>query len=662
MRNWETTYNITATTTPYDWRLDFDIVVSKGRKLSNGSISYITPLEAEHDPYIIETLKNLASTSRTGKVTIIAHSQGGLITKALTAKLGSEASQYIDKIIFVATPQLGTPEAFARILHGYDAGIRSAISDQKVRSLAQNMQSAHNLLPSGKYFTYVDDPVATLSTTTPSSWQTAYGNAIHWDQGMYNFMADTKDIRNKPGYYDLNNPEIVNQTFLTRAKNVHDEMDNWVPPVGVQFTTVAGWGNETLAGIEYYGKKDCTFIGFNDITKKVTVVCTDSPHVTTKPNKVIDGDGTVVEPSAHFANEYPSTRYWVDLGKYNKWYVPEKLRTGHSDIFEVLQLRALLTNVLTNGDTPFPDQYVSTIAPAGNASSARLHFILHSPLTLAFADAQGNLTGLSSDGTVRYDIHGVEYERYGETQWLSVPKEIAGTLTMHGIASGSFDLQIEEVNGNDIVSKTSFETIPSGTSTIVTMNIFPTQSATASSTLSIDFDGNGSEDLALIAKENSVVSFDQTPPEAKISVDPTTKDLLVEGVDESPTTVTKNGSNYTITDSSGNATTLYFQKTFTGKLLTFAKLTGIQYGTNPKISLPSSSFLYIWNPLAKPPVLLSQTIVVNQTYLIEAVYNKQKNQTTVLLKKKGVQIQKQVFVGLKIVKLTTDKGTVGYEI
>ncbi len=659
MRDWETTYGITATTTPYDWRLDYDTVVSNGRKLSNGNISYLVPPATGEDPYIIATLKKLASTSKTGKVTIIAHSQGGLITKALTAKLGNtEASKYIDKIIFVATPQLGTPEAMARILHGYKAGIPNAISDQKIRGLAQNMQSAYNLLPSDKYFTYVDDSIATLSTTTPSSWQTAYGNTIHWDQGMYNFMSDSANVRIKPLYADLANPEIASAAMLSRAKAVHDEMDNWIPPVGVSFTTVSGWGNETLAWIEYYGKKDCTFVGFNDMTKKVTVVCTDSPHVTIKPNKVIDGDGTVVDPSAQFANGQPSTRYWVNLDKYNPIYVPEQLKTGHADILEISELRTLLTNILTNGITPFPDKYISTIAPSYHGETPRLHFILHSPLTLSFVDSQGNITGLSSAGTVKYDIPGVEYERYGETQWLSVPKEIAGTLKMRGIANGSFDLQIEEVNGNDTISKTSFETIPSGTSTIVTVNILPTQSATASSTLSVDFDGNGSEDLALIAKSNSVVLFDQTPPEAKVSVDLVTRDLKIDGVDENPTTITKNGNNYVVTDSFGNATTLFFQKTYSGKILTYAKLTAIQYGNNPKISVPSSSFLYIW--LLNNPV--SQTIVVNDMYAIEAVYDKAKNQTIVYLKKKGVQIQKQTFSGLRIVKLVMNKGAVGYEI
>ncbi|MFA5831661.1 MAG: hypothetical protein WC878_07595 [Candidatus Paceibacterota bacterium] len=173
---------------------------------------------------------------------------------------------------------------------------------------------------------------------------------------------------------------------------------------------------------------------------------------------------------------------------------------------------------------------------------------------------------------------------------------------------------------------------------------------------STDNDGN------IEATSTLIVKIDKTAPEAKISVDTATKDLKIEGIDMTPTTISKSGSIYTITDLAGHTAKLFFQKTYLGKLLTFAKFTGIQYDTATKITLPSSSFLYVWNPLITPPILLSQTIAVNQTYVIEAVYDKRKNQTTVLLKKKGVQIQKQVFTGLRIVKLITDKGVVGYEI
>ena len=748
MRDWETAYGITATTTPYDWRLDYDTVVSNGRKLSNGNISYLVPPTTGEDPYIIATLKKLASTSKTGKVTIIAHSQGGLITKALTTKLGADASKYIDKIIFVATPQLGTPQAFAQIMNGTGADITNVISAQESRFLAQNMQSAYNLLPSAKYFTYVDDPVAIISTTTLSSWVSAYGEKIHWDQGMYNFMADIASTRTKPSVSDLTTPEISNPVFLNRAKAVHDSMDNWIPPTGVKFVTVAGWGNETLWRLEYNGIPSCASSELYQDNGKTKARCVKwgETSSTPTPKYVIDGDGTVVEPSAQFANGVESIRYWVNLPEYNtNWHVDR----DHKNILEIDELRELLKNVLTDGAATFPNQYISTVAPKYTGAGKRLHFILHSPLTLEFYDTLGNHVGYSATTSrIDRDIPGVDYKQYGEVQWLSVPESISGRLVMNGISNGSFTLDVENADGNQLTSKTSFEGIPSLASTVVSMDISPSQDIPSSGTLMLDYDGNGTNDLSLQAKENGVVmvkddthpstavaktgtiglngwyvtdvsvslnatdtesgvkntfysqnggemriyvglpinissegtttisyysidndgnieatstlivKIDKTAPEAKIAVDPATKELKIEGTDVNTVVVTKGTNDYTITDEAGNTTKLFFQKTYSGKILTYAKFTAIQYGNGSKIVTPSSSFLYVW--LLNN--LVSQTIAVNDTYAIEALYEKTKNQTTVFLKKKGVQVQKQTFSGLRIPKLTTMKGTVSYEL
>ena len=131
-------------------------------------------------------------------------------------------------------------------------------------------------------------------------------------------------------------------------------------------------------------------------------------------------------------------------------------------------------------------------------------------------------------------------------------------------------------------------------------------------------------------------------------------------MDAGATTVTKDGSgNVTLADQAGHSTKLFFTKTNSGKQLTYAKLTGVQYDAQPKVTLPSSSFLYIWD--TKTPVtLISQTIAVDNIYLIQASYDKSKNKTTVIVLKKNLPIQTQVYAGLKVVKLTTSKGVVGY--
>ncbi len=502
MKLWEGTYGITATTTPYDLRLDYDAVINNGRKLANGRISYLLPPLTGEDPYILQTLKHLASTSPTGKVTIVGHSQGGLIAKALMQKIGATTTAtLIDNVILVATPQLGTPKAVGALLNGFETGITGAISDEKSRGLAQNMQSTYNLLPSANYFTYVNDPVITISSSTLPEWSNTYDDTIHWNQGMYNFMADTAQLRTKPAYVDLNNPEIVNLSFLNRARTVHASLDDWTPPQGVQLTTIAGWGLETLSGVEYENVPKCTSSWSGGCLAY-------SYDFTLTPKHVIDGDGTVVEPSAQWANGATSTRWWVDLKEYNFFNPVETafgfFGLGHADILEVPELRTLITHILTSGHSEPPTEYISGLAPAYNGTDDRLHFTLHSPLILGFMDTNGNYTGATATGTLSY-IPGVYYERYGEVQWLSVPKDIAGTLVMHGTATGSFTLDIEEVNGNTILSTTSFAGIPSGTSTIVTMTIDPLRSVTASSTLAVDTDGDGTPDFTLASNQGGVV-------------------------------------------------------------------------------------------------------------------------------------------------------------
>ncbi len=78
------------------------------------------------------------------------------------------------------------------------------------------------------------------------------------------------------------------------------------------------------------------------------------------------------------------------------------------------------------------------------------------------------------------------------------------------------------------------------------------------------------------------------------------------------------------------------------------------------MNIATSSFLYLWDTKTTPPMLVSQTIAVNNTYLITAIYDRTKNKTTVVILKKNVPIQTQTFTELKIVRLTTSRGVVGY--
>ena len=559
MQNWQTKYNIIATSTPYDWRLGYDTLLTNGRKLADGHVSYLEPPLPGQDPYLIQTLEQLASTSPTHRVTIIAHSNGGLLAKALMQKLGAtETAKLVDNVILVASPQLGTPAAVEDLLNGKDAGIFGFISDEKARELAQNMPMTYDLLPSEPYFTYVDDPVVTISSSTLPIWANAYGSVIHWAQGLYNFIADTAGTRSVPAYGDLNDPQIGNANLLSKAQVTHASIDSWTPPTGVHLYTIAGWGNETLAGINYLKlpkqTDTCAYQSLGGTCAYYKVVMS----TTTDPQIVIDGDGTVAAPSAMWANGSPDVRYFVNLNTYNGWLesAPKKVDaifgTHHDNIFNVPQLRSLLTRIVTASSTTSTLLYISTSTPQYTGNVARLHFILHSPLTLGFEDSSGQYTGSTATST-EFSIPGVDYQRFGEVQWLSVPKSLAGTVVMHGTGTGSFALDVQEQDGNTVVASTTFAAISSATSTIATLDINPAVDPTASSTLVVDYNGDGVTDMQYHAERGALVLPDFVPPEATIGFSTTTQNIEVVGTDDrSSATVTTAATSTIVTDKSGN--------------------------------------------------------------------------------------------------------------
>jgi pimeloyl-ACP methyl ester carboxylesterase len=735
---------------PYDWRLSIDDLVNNGNKLADGRIYYSGSLAQTSTPYIIKELRRLAAGSNTGKVTIVAHSMGGLVTKELTDKLGPEASSLIDKIIFVAVPQVGTPKAIGGLLHGYDMALPKSylsafgISNSAIRDLGQNMPSAFNLLPSSSYFNSVNDSVITFDNSPMlSPWREKYGSAISSVAAMHYFLTDqAREIL--PTENNIYSPPVLNEFLLNKSEAFHSILDSWTPPAGVELTEIAGWGYDTMKTVEYYQGWD---LHCGSLWPTSFVYCVPVQSLKYRPKTVLDGDGTVLIPSALWMPESTSVkRYFVDLRSYNKPLVGR----SHANILEVPQLRTFIENVITNSADQLP-QYISTTAPDNTNPETRLHFILHSPLSLDLYDDQGNHTGLSSTtNTIEENISGSNYQEFGEVKYISAPASVNLHLAMKGYDNGSFTLDVNEVRGNEVISSTTFAAVPVLTGAIATLDIPKDGGVVNISPLSVDENGDGILDITLVSKPGEVVipdfvppvttasvsgvaglkgwyvsdatisftatdsdtgvkqtlyslnngatyniytaplkisaegttsilyystdnqgnkeeakilaiKIDKTAPEPKISIDPLTKDLKVEGFDNLSQTVVFSDLNvYTITDDAGNATKLFFQKIFTRKLLTLAKLTGIQYNNDPIVDIPNSSFVYLWNPLAN--IVLSQTIIVNKTYVIEAVYNNKKNQTTVLLKEKGSAIQKQVFTGFHASKLIINKGVIGYEL
>lgn len=492
----------------YDWRLAMEEVLSTGTEQEDGTIIYG---QTETDPYIEKTLRRLAANSKSGKVTIVAHSNGGLVTKALINKLGDESADLIDQIIFVGVPQLGTPQAIGSLLHGYNAGLPEfypfVLSPERARDLAINMPMIYQLMPFSDYYDGEGADVYTPYVTFEDGVATQslidrYGYAVTPDE-LEDFLNGAEG-RTGATYGDLANPINANAALLAEAIAMQSEIDSsWQPPAGIKVHQIAGVGEDTLAGIKYKTIQKC-------VSSTLGVCHERAPALSYDPVTVIDGDGTVVVPSALAMSESNSDveRWWVNLQSYNG-LTPSLFRKKHGNILEINELRNFVFDNLIFDTASNLPAFIDENSPSFEKGN-RLQFTLHSPLQLSAIDDEGNVVNEKE-----VSIPGASYVRYGEVQVLSLPTDTEFTLNLTGEAEGSFTLEMEEQQGDEIVASSTFSAIPSSTSTTASMNFTGGELETAD-TLRVDYDGD------------TIVDLSYTPVIGQTVVTPDTKVAEVE--------------------------------------------------------------------------------------------------------------------------------------
>jgi len=495
---------------PYDWRYDVRDVVN-----------HPVPVSPVSEYSMTDRLRSLAANSDTGKVIIVSHSNGGLVAKELSNALGADASKLLDKMIFVASPQVGTPAAVGSLLHGYQTGLPAdaypvLIAPTEARNLAQNAPGVYGLLPGARYFRYVDDPVITIGEgKILDGWREKYGEVIHSDERLRNFMTDaSREIL--PTNDTLTQPSITNADLYSRAESLHAELDNWTPPAGVEADEIAVWGEETLEGVRYYEGLDLKCASYYEVASCVSV-----PSLKYDPVMTEDGDGTVVAPSALWLPESTGVRkWWVDLKEYNKEH-PGRASFGitpvkHASIFDETTIGDLVSRLIQNHKEVDGLRYISKNKPISDNSGSKLHFLLHSPLSLNLYDNLGNHTGYSTTTSeLEENIPGSRFSTIGEVVYVSVPADTVITVILNGEANGSYTLDVEkEMNG--IITKTTFAAVPSTPNTIASLIVIDGEI----SDLSSDTYGDGTKTFILSPKENEIVVPDLLPKKEEPKQEP----------------------------------------------------------------------------------------------------------------------------------------------
>lgn len=437
----------------YDWRQSVGDIVENGTQYEDGQKSLIATLEA------------LVASSTTGKVTVIAHSNGGLLAKALMVKLQqmkdagtSDLIDKVDNLVLVASPQIGTAAAVPALLHGYNQRILLGylLDEEHARELGRNMLGGYGLLPSREYLNRVDIALVTFTDNQIASGVTtgfvnAYGSTTDSYSEYKSFLLGNEG-RIDPSTYQTKLPIKLSPILFSKAEGIHDSIDAWVPPQTMRVVEVAGWGLDTIASFKYYPKlTGCT---------GGSVGCVNPYTLDERPIFTVDGDKTVVEPSAHFMN---SEKWWINIIRYNS----DNFDREHKDILEIDSLNNLIKSVVEKTNI-VPDGVLVNTKPVN--TSNRLRISIHSPVSLGGYDDLGNFTGKICVETedfcyVQEAIPSSSYMEFGEGKYINLPEENLQKVVLQGTDIGTFTFEYEKVIPSGESTPSTFVDIPVTTQT-----------------------------------------------------------------------------------------------------------------------------------------------------------------------------------------------------
>jgi len=426
---------------PYDWRLAL-------AKVSAGTIRTST---------VVKTIENMASSSKTGKVTIIAHSNGGLVAKLLYNELKEKGEAgLVDKIVFVAVPEVGTPQAVPSLLHGDAEEIADGyiVSASTARGLGVNMASAYSLLPDQNYFSKVPQAVISFAGSTMAGFSfSKYFPAITSYSKMKSFITDSSH-GSLSDSTDI--PVRGNSALLPQAESAHSIMDSWKPASSTQLVAIAGWGLPTDIGVNYFQKMICAAGGFLHMGQNC------STELQYDDISTSSGDGTVVINSALYSS---STKKIFDEGDYDK----ENGKTlAHADMLEADPVISVITDSVENDRSGANIPYIYDAIPARSLGD-ELTIGIHSPATIDIYDTAGNHTGPIDNPIPGSDLDAYEnkipgsfYKEEGDQVYVTLPYSKNYSVDINGTGIGDVEVttDVTDLDANKDIASSTFADIP----------------------------------------------------------------------------------------------------------------------------------------------------------------------------------------------------------
>lgn len=399
---------------PYDWRMD-----------NNDTAKLL------HDK-INSTLEKY----NTGKVDIVAHSMGGLVSKAYLNKYATENK--VRKLVTIGTPHLGAPKMFSawkvgKLESGFSL-IDIPINNDIVRYITRNFNSIYQLLPSKDYFSYG------LTAYYEEGFDTNDDRIIQGRIYDYSGMKEWFYGRDaSPRYND------INRAMLNNAEAFHDAIDQMIIT-----------DNNLVEGYMIASDRQATPVLLRDY-----IGAFGKKHEN-KVESLKAGDGTVPTMSATNGQILHSQIFYVNDGKHG----------------ELLNLDSVIQKTIhiLSGDLNTPVDGISSAPAVLNGYYA----YAACPVDLYITDSEGQVASPETYGT-----NLINYWITGESKHAFI-HDNNFEIALKGIGQGIADLIIERYENGEKTERYSYFAIPTAEGCDIRLTVSGTPQS-----LLIDVDGDG---------------------------------------------------------------------------------------------------------------------------------------------------------------------------
>ncbi len=404
---------------PYDWRLD----------------------NASHFARLDQLIDLALKKSNKKKVILTAHSMGGVIARGYIYSSPQRAEK-VSTLITMGTPYWGAPKVYYGISSGYQFG-NPTVRQELMKVLLQNMAAAYQLLPQIPFIT--DKKTGQLISLDQA-------NTIKYKW----FTKNTLDLL-RDSYDETKDNEVgFSKSMLEKAKAFYTRVGTRDQPrslpAGVKQYAIIGTGVATVNGFEMEDWSP-SFLA-SVMGWKTYVELGDGRKVVMHPITG-DGDGTVplwsLETAASTAN------YYVSHDSSNS--------AAHGDLPANPKVQAIALSIIQNKppnaqDHPRPQQYFDKPIKPGAEVEDNTQFELHSDAHLRITNGSGKALGFNANGGIDESLPGtfLSYEgvEYASVSDLNNPLSIS----VDGIRTGKFTLNIKTRKGGKRVSEFQFEEVP----------------------------------------------------------------------------------------------------------------------------------------------------------------------------------------------------------